>query len=72
MGFLLETAALLKIDSVPLEGLSPEQYDEILDLKNSGYSTVAAVALGYRHEEDAYQHAIKSRFDEDFVFDIRE
>lgn len=71
MGFLLETAALLQIDSVPIEGLDPEKYNEILDLKNSDYSVVAAVALGYRHQEDQYQHATKSRFPENVVFEVR-
>lgn len=33
MGFLLETAALLKIDATPMEGLDPKAYDEILNLK---------------------------------------
>jgi nitroreductase len=71
MGFLLETAALLKIDSVPLEGIDPVKYDEILGLKNSEYKSVAAVALGYRHSEDQYQNVKKSRFDEKFIFEER-
>jgi nitroreductase len=72
MGFLLETASLLKIDTVPLEGIEPEKYDEILGLAGTGYSSVAAVALGYRHEEDAYQNLAKARFDESVIFDVRE
>jgi nitroreductase len=62
MGFLLETAALLKIDTVPLEGLDPAAYDKILGIDQSDYGTVAAVALGYRSTEDKYQHAKKVRF----------
>lgn len=62
MGFLLETAALLKIDATPIEGFDPNAYDQILGLENSGWKTVASVALGYRHSEDAYQHQKKVRF----------
>ncbi len=62
MGFLLETAALLRVDSVPMEGLDPAAYDKILGLENTGWKTVAAVALGYRHPDDKLQFAKKVRF----------
>ena len=71
MGFLLETAALLKIDSTPMEGLDAGAYDEISKLKNSGWKTVAAVALGYRHEEDPFIKLTKVRFDENEIFETR-
>lgn len=67
MGFLLETAALLKVDACPLEGLEPEEYDRILGLANSGWRTAAAVVLGYRHPEDKYQVLKKVRFPEELV-----
>lgn len=63
MGFLMETAALMGIDTCPLEGLEPNTYDQILNLQDSGYSTVAAVAVGYRHPEDKTQGNKKVRFD---------
>lgn len=62
MGFLLETAALLKIDATPIEGFDPTAYDKLLGLENSGWKSVASVALGYRHSEDAYQNQKKARF----------
>lgn len=62
MGFLLETAALLRIDSVPMEGLDPAAYDRILKLEGTRWRTVAAVGLGYRHPEDKLQFAKKVRF----------
>lgn len=71
MGFLLETAALLKIDATPLEGLDPAQYDQILDLGGSGWRTVAAVALGYRHPDDAFQKNAKVRLSSEEIFQIR-
>ena len=64
MGFLLETAALLKIDSVPMEGLDPVAYDKILGLEGTGWTTAMSVALGHRSSEDQYQHAKKVRFPE--------
>ena len=67
MGFLMETAALLKVDSCPMEGLDPAKYDEILKLNGTGWKSVAAVALGYRHTEDGLQHAKKVRFDREQV-----
>jgi len=69
MGFLLETAALLKIDATPMEGLDPEAYDKILGLEGSGWKTVATVALGYRHPEDSFQSLKKVRFAEDSVIE---
>lgn len=67
MGFLLETAALLEIDSVAMEGINPGSYDEILGLEKTPYATVSAVALGYRSSEDSYQHAKKVRFPKDRI-----
>lgn len=63
MGFLMETAALLNIDTCALEGLDPKGYDKVLNLEGTGYETVAAVALGYRHADDKYQHLPKVRFE---------
>jgi nitroreductase len=63
MGFVMETAALLKVDACPMEGLDPNAYDTILKLTGTGWATIAAVALGYRHAEDSLQNAAKVRFD---------
>jgi nitroreductase len=69
MGFLMETAALLKIDSCPMEGLDASQYDTILNLETTGFKTVASVALGYRHENDKYQNLKKVRFTAESVIE---
>ena len=71
LGVILETAALLRIDACPLEGLEPPKYDSVLGLEGTGYSTVAAVALGYRHAEDKYQHLPKVRLRTDELLQIR-
>jgi nitroreductase len=70
MGFLLETASLLKIDATPVEGLAPEDYDKILGLTGTPYTTVAVVTLGYRDASDSYQSAAKSRFSEQEIFEV--
>jgi nitroreductase len=59
---LLSTAADLKIDSCPLEGINPVAYDENLNLNQSGYSTKVACALGYRSLEDATASYSKVRY----------
>jgi nitroreductase len=61
IGFLLEAAATLNIDACPLEGLDPSQYDSILELNDTEYATIAAVALGYRSENDKHQSLKKVR-----------
>ena len=62
LGNLMTSAASLGIDSCPLEGLDPQKYDELLGLKDSGYATVVACALGFRSHEDKYAGAKKVRF----------
>lgn len=53
IGILLSACAEMDIDSTPMEGIEPDNYDKILGIKN--YKTLAAVAIGYRDEEDKNQ-----------------
>jgi len=62
LGQLMTSAAVLGIDSCPLEGISPADYDTILGLSGTGYATAVACALGYRSPEDKYAVAPKARF----------
>lgn len=71
MGFVLEAAALLRIDATPMEGFDPAAYDQILGLAGSGWRSTAVVALGYRHAEDAYQSLKKVRYEEQELFEKR-
>lgn len=64
MGSFLLTAALMEIDTLPMEGLDPAGYDKVLNLEGSGYKTVAAMACGYRTQDDKYQTIKKVRFDQ--------
>lgn len=65
LGNFMTSAALLGIDTCPMEGLDPKKYDEILGLGNTGYKTLVACAAGYRSENDKYALAKKVRFSRD-------
>ena len=67
LGQLMTTAAVLGIDTCPMEGISASSYDRILGLEGSGYATVVACALGYRSPEDKYASIPKTRFSREKV-----
>jgi nitroreductase len=58
----MTSAALMGIDTCPLEGISPADYDDVLGLADSGYATAVACALGYRSADDKYATSPKARF----------
>lgn len=60
---LMQSAALLGIDTCPMEGILPAEYDRILGLEGTGYRTTLACPVGYRAEDDAYAALAKVRFD---------
>jgi len=62
LGQFMGSCALLGIDTCPMEGIVPQEYDRILGLGGSGYATVVACAVGYRSGEDRYAGAVKVRF----------
>lgn len=71
LGNLMTSAAILEIDTCPMEGFEPEKYDEILDLKNTDYASLVCCAVGYRSSEDAYAKASKVRYGRDELFEYR-
>lgn len=58
----MTVAAMLEVDTCPLEGIQRAQYDSLLNLTSTGYQTVVACAAGYRSIDDKYQTAKKVRF----------
>ncbi len=54
LGFALYTAAILDVDSVPIEGFNPAKLDEALDLHSMQLRSVCMMAVGNRHEELDY------------------
>ncbi|KEQ14921.1 hypothetical protein GZ77_11740 [Endozoicomonas montiporae] len=74
LGQLLMSAALLDLDSCPIEGFHPEEMDQLLGLNEKGLTSVAMVAIGHRDPEDFNQpdRTIKARFPmEDVLTEIR-
>lgn len=61
-GFLMETAALMQIDTCPMEGFDAKQYDKILGLDKLELSAALAVPVGYRATDDPLARAVKVRF----------
>ena len=62
LGQFMAAAALLGVDTCPMEGINPAAYDEVLGLKGTEFATVVACAAGYRAESDKYAAAKKVRF----------
>ena len=69
LGFLMTCAAMLEIDTCPMEGFVPSKYDEVLGLPEQGYSTVVVCPLGYRAEDDKAAQRPKVRFPTEEVVD---
>lgn len=62
LGFAMESAALLGVDTCAMEGLEPAKYDTLLGLEGRGYRTICALALGYRAADDRNATNPKARF----------
>ena len=67
-GFLLYTAAVLGIQSTPIEGWDADKVDEILCLRENGMHAQYAVALGYGSSEDSNASRPKSRWTPERIF----
>ncbi len=70
IGQLMTSAALLGIDACPMEGISPDDYDNILGLEEKGYHSVLGCALGYRDESDKYASLPKVRYEQGDVVEV--
>ncbi|MBV0932113.1 oxygen-insensitive NAD(P)H nitroreductase [Marinobacterium weihaiense] len=68
MGGLLLGAASLGIDAVPIEGIDTAALNDEFNLTQNGFTAVAAVALGYRHQDDFNASLPKSRLPEAELF----
>ncbi len=62
LGQFMTSAAMMGIDTCPMEGIVPARYDEVLGLTGTGYATVVACAAGYRSPDDKYAMLPKVRF----------
>ena len=71
LGQFMTAAALLGVDTCPMEGIEKDKYDAILGLKGTGWTTVVACAAGHRSTEDKYAAVPKVRFPADEVIEHR-
>lgn len=71
LGNFMTSAALLGVDTCPMEGLDPDAYDRILGVAGSGYRTVCACPAGYRSAADAHASKPKVRFPLEEVIEHR-
>jgi nitroreductase len=62
LGNLLTCAAMFGVDTCPLEGFAPAEFDKVLGLTAKGYAAVVCCALGYRSADDKYAVVPKVRF----------
>jgi nitroreductase len=62
LGQFMTAAAVIGIDTCPIEGFDPAGYDVELDLADSGYTTTVVCAAGYRSQDDKYAATPKARF----------
>ena len=68
LGNFMTCAAAMGIDTCPMEGIVPAQYDEILGLGKLGLTTVVVGVAGYRAAADKSASAKKVRFEREDVF----
>lgn len=61
LGNVLSAAADLKIDTCPMEGFEPIEFNKILGLDSQNLNTTLLVTIGYRANEDETQHYKKVR-----------
>jgi nitroreductase len=62
IGQFMASAAMLGIDTCPMEGFNPAKYDEILGLTAMGYASVLVCPAGYRAADDKYATMAKVRY----------
>lgn len=71
LGNFMTAAALVGVDTCPMEGFEPPRYDEILGLPAQGFHAVVACAAGYRSTGDKYAALPKVRFSAGELIDHR-
>ena len=61
LGNVMTVCAMKNIDTCAIGGFQPEEYIEVLQLREKNLTPLVCLALGYRSEEDSYQHVNKVR-----------
>jgi nitroreductase len=71
LGNLMTSAALLGIDICPMEGFSPDGFNEVLGLPAQGYTAVVLAPVGFRSPEDKHAGETKIRMERERLIDNR-
>ena len=58
---LMAACAVLKIDSCPMEGFVPAEYNRLLELDSKNLHASVVLPVGYRAEDDEQQNFAKVR-----------
>ncbi|GIW77490.1 MAG: NAD(P)H-dependent oxidoreductase [Phycisphaerae bacterium] len=67
LGAFLTSAAVLGVDTCPMEGFIPQEYDRLLGLQEQDLQSVVVCCAGYRDSSDKYATQAKVRFKIDEV-----
>ncbi len=62
LGNFMTAAALLGVDTCPIEGFAPPEYDRILSLDGTDYRSCVVCPAGYRGSDDKYASLAKVRY----------
>jgi len=71
LGQFMASAAIMGIDTCPMEGFDPAAVNEILQLPETGYRAVLLCPAGYRSEDDRFASLPKVRFKTEDVIEHR-
>jgi nitroreductase len=71
LGTFMMAAALLGVDTCPIEGFSPPDYDRLLALEGTPYRSCVVCAAGYRSADDKYASLAKVRYPLDELVEHR-
>ncbi len=71
LGNFMTAAALMGVDTCPMEGFVPAKFDEILGLPEQGLRAVVCCPAGYRSADDKYASFAKVRWAKDLVIEHR-
>jgi len=68
MSGLINAAAVLRVDTTPMEGFNAAGVNEILKLEEKGLNAAVIATVGYRADDDASQNLKKVRKPENELF----
>jgi nitroreductase len=69
LGQVLHTCASMRVDATPMEGFNAKKLDELIGLADQNLKSVLLCPIGFRSNEDNYQHLAKVRKTNDQLFE---